>query len=83
LAFWNIAGNVAPATVAAFAHESDADILILAENKIPNDRLVLALNSGVDRHYFSDPLPPGRLTIFFPEPPPLGPPTAGVQVECY
>ncbi len=64
LAFWNIAGNVAPITVAAFAHESDADILILAENEIPNDVLVLALNSGANRHYFPDPELPGRLTIF-------------------
>jgi Endonuclease/Exonuclease/phosphatase family len=64
LAFWNIAGNVAPATVAAFAHESDADILILAENEIPKEWLVLALNSRVNRYYFPDPGPSGRLTIF-------------------
>jgi hypothetical protein len=64
LAFWNIGRNVAPATVAAFAHESDADILILAENEIPGDTLVLALNSGVNRYYFPDPGAPGRVTIF-------------------
>lgn len=64
LAFWNIANNVAPATVAGLAHESDADILILAENHIPNNTLVLALNSGVGRYYFPDPGPRGRLTIF-------------------
>jgi hypothetical protein len=64
LAFWNVAGNVAPVTVAAFAHESDADILILAENKTPVQDLVLALNAGVKRYYFPDAVRPGRLTIF-------------------
>lgn len=64
LAFWNIAGNVLTATVAAFAHESEADILILAENHISTETLVLALNSGANRYYFPDPIPAGRLAIF-------------------
>jgi hypothetical protein len=86
LAFWNIAGNVAPATVAAFAHESDADILILAENEIPNERLVLELNSGVNRYYFPDPVLPGRLTIFtrfLPEPSPLIRDSGGISIRHY
>ena len=86
LAFWNTAGNVAPATVAAFARESDADILILAENGIPDETLVLALNSGVNRYYFLDPGPPGRLTIltrFVPQPASLVSDKNGVSIRQY
>jgi hypothetical protein len=86
LAFWNIARNVPPTTVAAFAHESDADILILAENEIPNDTLVLALNSGVKRYYFPDPGPLGRVTIFtrfFSEPSTLVSDYGGVSIRHY
>jgi hypothetical protein len=64
LAFWNVAHKVALETIAAFAHEADADILILADNDISNHGLVLALNAGVNRFYFPDPLQSGRLTIF-------------------
>jgi len=86
LAFWNIDGNVALSTVAAFAHESDADVLILAENEIPNDTLVLALNSGVSRYYFPDRGPQGRLTIFTrfqPEPSTLVSDEDGVSIRHY
>lgn len=86
LAFWNIAGNVAPATVAAFAHESDADILVLAENGIPNETLVRALNLGVTRYYFPDPGPPGRVTIFtrfLPDPSTLVSDYGSVSVRHY
>ena len=86
LAFWNIARNVQPATVAAFAHESDADILILAENEIPTSRLVLALNSGVNRDYFPDPGPPGRLTMFtrfLAEPSTLISDVSGISIRHY
>ncbi len=64
LAFWNVDGNVAAEAIAAFAHEAQADILVLAENQWPVSALLRALNAGVTRFYFPDLGNSDRLTIF-------------------
>jgi hypothetical protein len=63
LAFWNVGRNVDVETIVAFALEWDVDILLLAENKVANNKLVTALNSASKRFYFPDVGNSDRLTI--------------------
>lgn len=62
--FWNLDGNVKSHEVAAFAHERDLDVLLLAENSNRVVSLLKALNHNQERLYFSDPGNSDRITIF-------------------
>jgi endonuclease/exonuclease/phosphatase family protein len=86
LAFWNVDANVSPSRVAALAREWDADILILAENKIATGAVLGELNRGASRLYFPDIGLPDRLTIltrFQPEPSALIRDSLGVSIRNY
>lgn len=63
LAFWNTNGSVAPRRIAAFAHECDADVLILAEAEDEVSEILRELNRGASRLYFSDIGESDRLVI--------------------
>lgn len=86
LAFWNVNGNVPPSRIAAFAHESDADILILAESTGSLQAILKELNRDVDRLYFPDIGESDRLVIltrFEPDPSVLVRDTFGVSIRNY
>ena len=53
-AFWNLMRRAKPDKVAALAHESDADVLALAECAIPVGELLAALNHNQENPYFPD-----------------------------
>lgn len=86
IAFWNLNGNVAAARVAALARESDADILIFAEDGNPLKEILRALNHGASRFYFPDLGESDRLTIltrFPPDPSTLILDSPGVSIRHY
>ncbi len=64
IAFWNIGGIESPGRVAALARNSDVDVLVLAECKLPIVGLLRALNAGEERLFFSDQGNSARLVIF-------------------
>jgi hypothetical protein len=64
LGFWNLDRNVESPEVAAFAHENDLDVLVLAENGNSLVSLLKALNHNRERLYFTDTGRSDRLTIF-------------------
>lgn len=57
--FWNLGRRHVPALIADLAAEHEADVLILAECKIPLAELLNALNEG-QRSQFSVPFDPAR-----------------------
>lgn len=63
ITFWNLNENVPAARVAALARESDADVLIVAEDANPPNDIRRALNHGASRLYFDDIGESDRLTI--------------------
>ncbi|HYL74879.1 MAG TPA: endonuclease/exonuclease/phosphatase family protein [Bryobacteraceae bacterium] len=86
LAFWNVNPNVKPATVAAFALECDADIVILAESGAETSEILQLLNADASRFYFPDIGVSDRLTIltrFQPERSCLIRDTFGVAIRHY
>jgi len=67
LGFWNLDGRVKSQDVVAFAHESDLDLIVLAENGNSDASLNEALNPGRnsrENSYFRDMGNSEHLTIF-------------------
>jgi hypothetical protein len=63
VAFWNLNANVSAQMVASFARESDADVVVLAENHHDIPKLRREMNRGVKQSYFPDSVDASRLTI--------------------
>jgi hypothetical protein len=64
IAFWNIKGISTPGTVAKFAHECRADVLVLAECEMSRKGVTISLNTDSPRLYFLDELATERITVF-------------------
>jgi hypothetical protein len=63
--FWNINRKPLVEDIVYLCHNNEVDILILAESKIPEVKLLGALNSNIERIYLSPFNPSSKLSFFF------------------
>lgn len=67
--FWNINGKPLVEDIVYLCHSNEVDILILAESKISEVRLLEALNFKIERIYLAPFNPSSKLSFFFRYPP--------------
>ncbi len=67
--FWNINNKFLVDEIACLCHDNNVDVLILAESKIPEVRILRTLNKGRDTIYLSPFNPSPRISYFirYPE----------------